>query len=158
MNPEVAPLTVSVAQPADALRLHALEQASFVLDRISLRSYRRLLSRASAKVLFVEDAGRPSSSLLGSLVLLFRRGTTTARVYSVAVSAQARRRGLASLLLTAAESQAKAIGCNRLRAEIRRDNAASLAAFHKAGFHVIGAYENYYSDGMDAIRVEKSVQ
>lgn len=157
MNLEVAPLAVVTAQPADAHRLFALERACFALDRISLRSYQRLLSRPSAKVLLVEDEGGGSAPLLGSLVLLFRRRATTARVYSLAVSAQARRRGLASLLLSAAEPTARAFGCSRLRAEIRRDNAASLAAFQKAGFSVIGTYEDYYSDGMDAVRVEKII-
>lgn len=161
MKPILPSPTFVFAQPADALRLHALEQSCFAADRISLRSYRRLLSNDSARILMVLDAqavGGEPQALLGSAVLLFRRRAQVARVYSIAVAAQARKRGVASLLLAEAERCARQRGCDRLSAEIRRDNAASLATFHRAGFVTCGQYENYYTDGMAAVRVQKNIK
>lgn len=155
MSPLLPSPLIQLAQPADAQRLYGLERACFAADCISLRSYRRLLCRASAQIVMVLPQPSSSSDLWGSTVILYRERAKVARIYSIAVATHARQQGVASALLAAAEQHAIARGCDRLRAEIRQDNTASLATFHKAGFVPFGRYENYYADGAAAVRVQK---
>jgi ribosomal protein S18 acetylase RimI-like enzyme len=155
------PIYLRLARSADADELNALEEACFASDRISLRSYRRLLCLSSVEVVVARGSdvggGAQKAPLYGGLVLLYRRGARVGRVYSLAVAAQARRQGVAAQLLAEAERLARLRGCDRLSAEIRSDNAASLGAFHKAGFKRVGLYASYYEDGMDAVRVRKRI-
>jgi len=146
--------SLSLVRPAKLADLDALlelEEASFDGDRLTRRRLRHLLTRANAAVLMAEDDG----GLVGSVVLLFRRTTGTAHVYSIAVAARARGRGAGRTLLEAAEQEAWRRERAWMRAEIRKDNVASL--FEACGYRRFGEYEDYYEDEMDAWRVEKTL-
>ena len=88
-------------------------------------------------------------------MVLFRRGTSLARLYSIAVDATARGRGVGGALLDAAENAAREHGAAYMRAEIRTDNSASLALFASHGYRRFGIHEDYYQDHADAVRLEK---
>jgi len=148
--------SLSLVRPAKLADLDALlelEEASFDGDRLTRRRLRHLLTRANAAVLMAEDDG----GLVGSVVLLFRRTTGTAHVYSIAVAARARGRGAGRTLLEAAEQEAWRRERAWMRAEIRKDNVASLRLFEACGYRRFGEYEDYYEDEMDAWRVEKTL-
>ncbi|MEO7198627.1 MAG: N-acetyltransferase [Dokdonella sp.] len=138
-------------QPADRSALLALENATFDSDRISTRQWRHHLQSASGVVLLVEDGPQ----LLGSVLLLFRQGLDSARIYSLATAASARGRGIGSALLDAAEIEAAARGCRRLRLEVRRDNVPAQRLYIGHGYQPVGERANYYADGTDAVRYEK---
>ena len=148
--PRVRPATL-----ADLDALLALEQASFHGDRISRRQFRYLLTRGHAQTLVALDPS--GSGLLGYVMLLFSRGTSLARLYSIAVSGAARGQGVGRLLVQAAEAEAALNGCADLRLEVRRDNAASLALFRGMGYREFGTIEDYYEDHMGALRLQKSL-
>lgn len=139
------------AQPGDLAALLALENATFDSDRLSARQWRHHLDSASGTVLLVEDG----PWLLGSVLLLFRQGLDSARIYSLATAAAARGRGIGSALLDAAEIEAAARGCRRLRLEVRRDNAPAQRLYSGHGYQPIGERIDYYADGTDAVRYEK---
>jgi len=141
------------ATVADLPRLTALENAAFASDRISRRQFRYLLSRAL--VVKAVDDGPDEGALLGCLVLLFRRDSRHARIYSLAVAAEARRRGLARLLLAYAESESRRRGLTGMVLEVRENNEAALALYQSAGFRHIGRRLNYYEDGAAAARLGK---
>jgi ribosomal-protein-alanine N-acetyltransferase len=145
--------TVRRAGPADLSALVALEQASFSYDRMSPRQFRRHLGNPAAAVLVAED----TSALLGSALLFFRRGATVARLYSLATSAAARGRGIGKALLQAAEDEARRRGAQRLRLEVRRDNAPAVQLYDSRSYRRIAALPAYYDDGADAWRYEKSL-
>lgn len=140
-----------------------LEEAAFVGDRMSRRQLRHLMTRANGAVFVAESAAAQSDAneveprLLGSVVLLFRKGTGTARLYSIAVSAEARGRGVGRTLLEEAEKEAWRRERSWVRAEIRKDNAASIRLFESAGYRRFGELEDYYEDEMDAWRYEKTL-
>ncbi|MGB3840666.1 MAG: GNAT family N-acetyltransferase, partial [Rhodanobacter sp.] len=48
-------------------------------------------------------------------------------------------------------------GCDRLRLEVRPDNAAAIRLYERAGFRRFGAYRRYYEDGTDAWRYEQAL-
>ena len=65
--------------------------------------------------------------------------------------------GVAARLLTAAERWAAVHGCVEVRLEVRADNAASLALFRKRGYVAFGRHAAYYHDGMDALRLRRTL-
>ena len=89
--------------------------------------------------------------MLGSAILLTRRGSRIARVYSLAVAARATRSGVGSRLLGAAEGAARAAGAATLRLEVRIDNAPGIRFYEGKNFRLSARRENYYEDGMAAL-------
>lgn len=147
------PSTPAIRQAdlADLDALVALENRCFEADRISRRQFRHLLTKGHAALLIASDG----SELLGSLVLLFSRGTATARLYSIAVDPRARGRGIARALVEQAEREAWSHERPWMRLEIRNDNAASIGLFEAMGYRRFGSHADYYEDHMDAWRYEK---
>ena len=133
--------------------LAELERECFRDDWLSRRQFRYLLTRGQALTLVATQRGR----LCGYVLLVFRANSTAARIYTIAVAAHDRRRGVGAALLTAAERASRRRDCDRVRAEVRSDNRASLALFERNGYRPFGAYRGYYADGQDAVRVEKRV-
>ncbi len=151
--PSGAP-AIRPATPDDLEALAALEVAAFDDDRITRRALRHLLLRAHAAVLVADD---PDHGVVGSVILLFSRGTATARLYSIAVDPRMRGRGVGRRLVEAAEAEAWSHERAWVRLEIRRDNGASVALFESLGYRRFGEYADYYADHMGAWRYEKAV-
>ncbi|MGB5854840.1 MAG: GNAT family N-acetyltransferase, partial [Oceanisphaera sp.] len=91
-----APL-VRAAEKSDLNLLVTLEEHCFAGDRISRRSFQRFIEHPQDKLLLAEQ----DNQLLGYILVLFRRNTRLARVYSIAVSPEARGLGLGKALMTA---------------------------------------------------------
>lgn len=143
--------TIRAASAAHLPDLLDLESSSFSSDRISPRQMRHLLTRAHATVLIAQCADR----LVGSVVVLYRRGARVGRVYSLAVDAAARGRGIGAALLEAAAADATRRGNDRLRLEVRQDNGAAIALYERLGFRRIAEIDDYYQDHMAAWRFER---
>jgi ribosomal protein S18 acetylase RimI-like enzyme len=139
------------ARAGDLDRLAALERAVFPLDRISRRSFARLLETPSAAVLVVEIG----SEVAGYAMVLFRRSSEVARLYSIAVGPEREGAGIGAALLAAVEAAAIARGCTILRLELRGDNERALSLYERAGFRPRGRVDGYYEDGAPALRMEK---
>lgn len=137
----------------DLSTLMCIEEASFDSDRLSRRSFRHLLTEGNSATLIDECNGQAR----GYITLLFRADVSLARVYSIASAPGFLGQGVASGLLRAAEELALAHSCVAMRLEIREDNRASQQLFLRHGYAVFGAHAGYYEDGMDALRLEKSL-
>ncbi|MAA74004.1 MAG: GNAT family N-acetyltransferase [Salinisphaeraceae bacterium] len=138
----------------DLPALLALERASFSEDAQTRRSLRWLLCRANALVL-VSDAG--PDRLAGALVLLFRRNSGVARIYSIAVDPAFRGQGLAEQMFETAVGDAAQRGCRLLRAEVRQSNIASLRFFERQGFERLCVLPGYYPGGEDGFRLGRTL-
>ncbi|MEJ2060480.1 MAG: GNAT family N-acetyltransferase/peptidase C39 family protein [Gammaproteobacteria bacterium] len=146
-------LAIREATADDIDALVELENASFETDRLTRRQFRYMITRAHADVLVCETEG----VLAGYVLVLFSRGTSMARIYSIAVSADMRGRGIGPALVEAVESRAIEHGSISMRLEVRRDNAASLAMFQRLGYRQFASVDDYYEDHMEALRLEKSL-
>lgn len=145
------PSMVRLATLDDIDALVRLEERCFALDRLSRRSFRHLLTRGHGEILVYDQGG----TLYGYVMLLFRRGTPLARLYSIAIDPATRGRGLGELLVREAERRALANEASLMRLEIRKDNVASLGMFRKLGYKSFGEYPGYYEDDQDALRFQK---
>lgn len=131
-----------------------IENAAFRTDRFSRRTFRHLVTKANAATLV---ALSPGGHAVGYTTVLFRRDASHARLYSIAVKAAARGRGLGSALLAAAEEAAQRRGAARMRLEVRADDPATQAFYRQHGYRRLGVASGYYEDGVDAIRMEKTL-
>lgn len=146
-------LQIRPARPGDLAALVELEQSTFSYDRMSPRQIRRHLASPRALLLLAQAP----EGVLASALLFLRRGSATARLYSLATAAAARGRGLGRRLLAAVEAAAAARGVRRIRLEVRRDNAAAVGLYEQTGYRRIAALPAYYDDGADAWRYEKEL-
>lgn len=137
----------------DVDALYQLEAESFQTDRLNRRQLRYMVTRAHADVRVYEQDGQ----VVAYVLTLYSRGTSMARIYSIAVSHQIRGRGVGRALVQAAEMHAQEAGRITLRLEIRQDNAASLALFRSLGYRQFEQVPDYYEDHMGALRFEKSL-
>lgn len=144
---------IRLATPGDIAALVAIENASFPGDRLDRRRFRYLLTQANS-VTFVDVDG---AVVRGYIMLLLRSDWRGARVYSIATHPAHLGCGVAARLLTAAERWAAAHDCVEVRLEVRTDNAASLALFRRRGYVAFGSYAAYYHDGMDALRLRRTL-
>jgi ribosomal protein S18 acetylase RimI-like enzyme len=142
---------VRPARRADLDALVDLEQRVFATDRLSRPSLRRLLASKTARVIVAEVGSR----LAGAAVVLFRSHATVARLYSIAVAPPMCGKGVAAVLLVAAERAAAVRKCRCMRLEVHETNAAAIARYRKSGYRQFGCHDAYYGDGGDALRFEK---
>ncbi|MDF2177708.1 GNAT family N-acetyltransferase/peptidase C39 family protein [Aliiglaciecola sp. CAU 1673] len=146
-------LQTRLATAADIPNLAALEKACFETDRLSKRSFSYFIRQGHCS-LIVSYQGQ---ILAGYALVLYRKGTQLARLYSIAVSGEFRGKGVAQLLLKEVERLASEELCIFLRLEVRVDNDAAITLYKKLKYRSIGKVEGYYEDGADALQMEKSL-
>ncbi|MFZ3283006.1 peptidase C39 family protein [Pseudomonas sp.] len=146
----------AVFRPAtveDLPALLALEMQCFTTDRLTSRSFQWMITRAHGQLLVAEREGH----LLGYALVLFHRGTSLARLYSIAIAADARGEGLGKQLLQRIETIALQHDCAYLRLEVRTDNPAAIALYERNGYRRFALIHDYYEDHADALRLEKRI-
>ena len=137
----------------DLAALRELEQ-HFPTDRLSPRSLRRFILNSQTDVLVYEHDG----AVIANGVVLYRRNSVCARLYSLIVHPKHQGRGIAAALLRAAEQAALRRGRNRVSLEVRADNAAALRLYQKAAFNLRQRIPGYYQDHSPALRFVKDIQ
>lgn len=87
-----------------------------------------------------------------------RRGSAmTGHIITIDVERSARRRGVGSLLLAAAEARLREEGISKLTLEVAVDNATALAFYDRFGFTAVGHIPNYYAGRVAARVMEKAL-
>ncbi|MES0873913.1 GNAT family N-acetyltransferase [Sinimarinibacterium thermocellulolyticum] len=150
MNRALRTARVRRARAEDAAGILALEQ-HFPGDRMSARSVRHLLRAASACVRVACLDG----AVVGAVILLLRRNSRWARIYSVAVDPRWRGLGIGRRLVLAAEADARRLGRDGVTLEVREDNAAARALYENLGYRIDAVLPGYYEDGAPGIRLRK---
>ena len=141
------------ADHTDLDALVDMENLSFRGDKLSRRSMARLLKRGNATTLIDVEGGRAR----GYALVLYRKGTSLARLYSIVVHPDFRGLGLGLSLLEAAEADALRNDCVIMRLEVRKDNETAIALYKDHGYRHIGTVPDYYEDHHEAWRFEKGL-
>ncbi len=175
------PFTIRDFQPSDFETLWRIDQSCFPpgisYSRAELRLYMRRRAAFTVVAAGVGGVGTAGSASAGSASIknekhsasptpdsaivgfLVAEAGSRARghIITIDVIAAARRFGVGSLLLRAAEDRLIVTGCRAVELETAVDNASALAFYKRHGFNVTRAFPRYYSNGMDAWVLEKNL-
>ena len=96
------------------------------------------------------------SGIVGFLVgECSRRGH--AHIITIDVRSAARRQRVGSLLLDSAEERLRLAGSKSIHLETAVDNAVALSFYKRHGYNVVKTVPRYYSNGVDALVLEKKL-
>lgn len=151
MQFNVNQLQLVPASREDIDALEQIENLSFVTDRISRRSFRRFIDQNIGDF----KVAKWHQKVVGYYIVLYRQATELARLYSLAVHPDFRRRGVGRLLLDSAEDDADARYCLFMRLEVKTDNTVALKMYHHAGYYDMEIRPEYYEDDSDALVLQK---
>ena len=123
-------------------------------SRHELKSFVR---RQRAFTLVAERGeGQAENRVLGFLVAeASARGI--GHIITIDVRSEARRHHIGSALLNAAEARLHSEKCSSVRLETAVDNVTAITFYKRHQFYVLGTIPRYYSNGVDALLLEKNL-
>src|SRR6202521_3781699 len=143
-------------EKADFDTLWRIDQACFdpqlAYSRPEMAFYMR---RPGSFTLVAEADGVPGNSILGFIVAETRR--KTGHIITIDVVAEARRAGVGSALLRAAEDQLLRAGAVAVALETPVNNEAAIRFYKQKGYFVEKTVAGYYSGQMDALVMTKEL-
>ncbi|RUO75264.1 GNAT family N-acetyltransferase [Idiomarina seosinensis] len=142
-------LKVRLAERQDLEDLTELEQRTFDYSRISRRNFLRLIQSPSVHFWVVTE----STKVIAYAIALTRKNSRYWRIYSIAVDAQHRGRGIARALLEHIITEAKKGHLSGLTLEVKSDNITAIKLYQLYHFETIDVLPNYYDDGTDGFKM-----
>ena len=143
-------------EKADFDTLWRIDQACFdpqlAYSRPELAFYMR---RPGSFTLVAEAEGVPGNGTLGFIVAETRR--KSGHIITIDVVAEARRAGVGSALLRAAEDQLLRAGVVAVALETPVNNEAAIRFYKQKGYFVEKTVAGYYSGQMDALVMTKEL-
>jgi [ribosomal protein S18]-alanine N-acetyltransferase len=139
----------------------AIDQSCFDPEIAYSQDELQFYLRRSGAFTLVAESNDLVSDANGSAILAFvvaessRRGM--GHIITIDVRAQARRNHIGSALLDAAEERLRAAKCHAVRLETAVDNSSALSFYKRHGYDVIKVIPHYYSNGVDALLLEKNL-
>ncbi len=133
--------------------LTRLENLVYKEETFSSKQVNYLLLKAKSMVL-VSISG---DKLVGSMIILLRKHIRNARIYSLNVDPEYRRRGIASSLINYASTGLKEDGFENITLEVGINNSAAQALYRSKGFVFNKMLYNYYSNGDHALHLIKKL-
>jgi [ribosomal protein S18]-alanine N-acetyltransferase len=147
-------------RPGDLETLWRIDQECFEAGiAYSVEEMRFYLRQPGAFALVAEPVGGGDAAgfIVGQAAAARRAVTPLGYIITIDVLAGARRSGLGSQLLAAAEEHMRRAGCWRVVLEAAVDNAAALAFYKRHGYAVVATHPGYYSNGVDGHEMEKAL-
>lgn len=140
------------ARIEDLSALVEIENACFSSDILSRRSLQRFIQPGphELRVAICEQ------QVVGYVLVLYRTGTSLARLYSIAVLKHHRGRGIAKQLLESAEESGRDQNCAFMRLEVEEGNPAAHL-YESIGYRKIDRIPDYYQNHNTALRMEKRI-
>lgn len=142
-------------QPGDFETLWRIDQQCFPpgisYSRAELKAYMR--HRGSFTLVASDTATTDGEKTIGGF--LVAHGGSIGHIVTIDVIPSARRFGVGSLLLEAAEEKLQAAGSHAVGLETAVDNTPALAFYKRHGYSVIRTWPRYYSNGVDALVLKK---
>lgn len=138
----------------DVAQLVELENLCFDYDALGSRNFRYFINKGhdDLVVQLIEK------EIVGYGLLLYRKGTSLCRLYSIAVSPEHTGKSLGKDLMLKLEDYAQKRDSSYIRLEVKKSNARALKLYDKIGYKEFSVKHEYYEDQEDAICMEKKVQ
>ena len=140
-------------EPGDFDTLWRMDQECFPpgisYSRQELRAYLRY--RGAFALVAVDTS---SSEAQGFIVA---QSGNIGHIITIDVVAAARRSGVGSALIKAAEERLRTSGCRGVELETAVDNLGALSFYKRHGYSVIRTWPRYYSNGVDALVLQKQL-
>jgi [ribosomal protein S18]-alanine N-acetyltransferase len=165
------PFTVRNFQPSDFDTLWRIDQTCFPpgisYSRAELRFYMRRRSAftlvaiggAPLKVDTALEAREENLALpIAGFIVAEATSHGRGHIVTIDVLSAARRFGVGSLLLRIAEERLRSAGCSAVELEAAVDNLAAIGFYKRQRYHVVRTSPRYYSNGVDALVMEKSLR
>lgn len=150
-------MTIAKLVPMTTAHIEALwpyERQMFGTEAWSRSGYRAEL--ADTRLRYYVAAEAPDGALLGWAGAMVVGGT--AEILTVGVIPEARRSGVARLLLADLLAQAIRRGATEVFLEVRVDNVAALALYASDSFERVGVRRGYYDGGrVDAVTMRRDL-
>ena len=118
---------------------------------------RHFLNRPQAVRIVGEKAGKIEGFVIADHYRSRRSEERMGRIITIDVLPEARRTGLGSHLLKAAEEKIKEAGAAYLSLETAIDNLTALRFYKKHGYTGLKILPNYYLDSIDALLMGKKL-
>ncbi|MDM7861439.1 GNAT family N-acetyltransferase/peptidase C39 family protein [Alteromonas sp. ASW11-36] len=150
----LAETSIRSAQKTDLDQLVAIENAAFNNDRISRKRFVHWLKAENCVFLVAQREQR----IVGYGLVLLRKGTRLARLYSIAIEQHCAGQGIGKALLLALEHETLKTGRLYMRLEVASNNTAAQRLYLSIGYKPFGSYADYYDNHIDAIRMQKSIR
>jgi ribosomal-protein-alanine N-acetyltransferase len=148
------PIAIRDFKPEDFDELWRIDQECFppgiAYSRQELKTYVR--HRGS----FTLVANDEKDGKIAGFIVAQR--APTGHIITIDVLPDARRAGVGSLLLRAAEDRLRAAGSKAVGLETAVDNISALSFYKRHGYNVIRTWPRYYSNGVDALVLKKTLQ
>lgn len=151
--PTAAPGSAAVIEPAtwrDLNALRRLEKICFPQDLWPLFDLVGVLTFPGVIRLKLVQQGE----MAGFIAADVKRHEDLAWVSTLGILPEYRRRGLGSQLLRTCEDQ---LQVSRVRLSVRASNQPARQMYTKLGYVQYGVWKRYYSDGEDALVLEKTL-
>jgi [ribosomal protein S18]-alanine N-acetyltransferase len=100
-------------------------------------------------------AARPTQGEVAGFIVA--HPGNTGHIVTIDVVVTARRFGVGSLLLRAAEDRLLSAGSRAVALETAVDNISALAFYKRHGYSVVKTIPRYYSNGVDALVLQKEL-
>jgi ribosomal-protein-alanine N-acetyltransferase len=157
--------TVRSYRSEDFLTLWRIDQSCFEPGiAYSEQELKRYLSWPSTFTLIAEretvdnrliEKSGVDSRIIGFLVA--NRGKAAGHIITIDVRADARGNRVGSALLDSAENHLRSAACRTVRLETAVDNLGALGFYKKHRYSVVKTVPRYYSNGVDALVLEKDL-
>jgi [ribosomal protein S18]-alanine N-acetyltransferase len=150
--------TVRDYRPEDFESLWRLDQECFPPEisysRMELKVYMRKRGSFTLVAADANDNATDNNKIAGFIVAHAGR---TGHIITIDVVAAARRSGVGSQLLRAAEDRLRGTGSSTVGLETAVDNISALSFYKRHGYSVVKTWPRYYSNGVDALVLVKNL-
>jgi ribosomal-protein-alanine N-acetyltransferase len=148
------PFVIRDLKPEDFELLWRLDQECFPPGIAYSRQELKVYVRHRGSFTLVADDGN-TGKIAGFIVA---HEGPTGHIITIDVLEAARRSGVGSMLLRAAEDRLRVAGSKAVGLETAVDNISALSFYKRHGYSVIKTWPRYYSNGVDALVMKKDLK
>lgn len=143
-----------LAEKDDVAHLVEIEKSCFDYDALGARNFNYFIDKGHSDLIVM----LLSKKIIGYGLLLYRKGTSLCRLYSVAIDKDYQGMSLGKDLMLKLELYAANRDSSYIRLEVKSTNLAAIRLYENLQYKRFSIKHHYYEDSDDALCMEKKVQ